>query len=516
MPQRRLLLLDAHHLRAFGWQGGLLREEGRFSSGDEGAATFSAYLGEHRASNFYLLANLAEESFHVETLPYTRGSDRKSLLSRKLGQHFHGTPLATTISLGRGKSGRRDENFLFTALTRPQLLAPWLAALQAAEAQVAGVFSLPQLGTRLLGKIRPLHPQCLLITLTRGGVRQVFFENGHPRFSRLTPLGASDAEQAAAACATETARIHQYLLSQRLIAHGIPLPVNVLAHPAHLDAFLQLCRKTPDLHPRIVDLHALGRSCGLRSLPPDSDSELLFLHLLARRPPHDQLAPAAERRFFLLWRLRSILTRTGALALLGSLLFAAMQLYVALDLRSRTEENRAQAEIEGETYTAIQKTFPPMPASTDILRAVIRRYDEIEQGSAAPEPLYLSISRGLQDAPLVEVERLDWLHGASPDEGAGMQDRSKPDAVLAGQPGQSTHAIALVHGTLPPAMADDQRGQFDAINGLAAKLRMDPSLKVTILRQSFDIESGKTLKSGGDSAAGPAQPRFLLQISRKP
>jgi hypothetical protein len=103
---------------------------------------FSEYLSKHRGSIFALLADLADEGFQIESLPYTQGADRQALLSRKLGQYFYGSPLATALSFGRDKGGRRDEKFLFTALTRPQQVEPWLAALRAVEAPLAGVYSL--------------------------------------------------------------------------------------------------------------------------------------------------------------------------------------------------------------------------------------------------------------------------------------------------------------------------------------------------------------------------------------
>ena len=93
MPQRRLLYLDANQLQAFLWQGGSLAEEGRFPQTDDGVEAFSEYLSKHRGSIFALLADLADEGFQIESLPYTQGADRQALLSRKLGQYFYGSPL---------------------------------------------------------------------------------------------------------------------------------------------------------------------------------------------------------------------------------------------------------------------------------------------------------------------------------------------------------------------------------------------------------------------------------------
>lgn len=516
MPQRRLLYLDANHLSACLWQSGTLRDEAHFQPTNEGLAEFSQYLARHRGSNYYLLADIAEEGFQIEALPYTQGSDRKAILARKLGQFFYGSPLAVAISLGREKTGRRDEKILFTALTRPQLFEPWLAALKAAEAQLAGVYSLPLLGAQLLAKIPPRHSQCLLVTMTRAGVRQSFFEEGQIRFSRLTPLSAEGAVETATACAAEAAKIHQYLLGQRMIARGTPLPVVALAHPAHMGAFLELCRKTEGLQPQIADLHAVGRACGLKTYPQDSRCEALFLHLLGQSPPRDQFAAPAERRFYRLWQARSALKSAGAIALFGCLLFAGKQFHEALDLRGVTAETQAQSASDGQKYTDIQKTFPPMPTSTDNLRAVISRYDELEKRSPPLEPLYLAISRGLHESPRIEIERIDWLLGGSPDEGAQAQG-ARPAAAASGDKagGSAAYMISIVSGSLPTAMAGDQRGQLAAIDSFVEALRKDASLKVTTLRLPFDIESGKSLKSSADTPQNAVQPKFLVHISRK-
>ena len=109
MPQQRLLYLDTNHLSALLWHGGTLHEEGHFAHDDAGVAAFSEYLAHHRRSNFRLLADVTDEGFQIETLPYTQGADRRALLARKLGQYFYGSPLSTAISCGREKTGRRDE-----------------------------------------------------------------------------------------------------------------------------------------------------------------------------------------------------------------------------------------------------------------------------------------------------------------------------------------------------------------------------------------------------------------------
>lgn len=516
MPQRRLLYLDASHLSASLWQAGTLVEEARFPAGNEGAEAFAGYLGQHAASQYYLLADIAEEGFQTESVPYAQGADRAALLARRLGQYFYGSPLATALSFGREKTGRRDEKFLFTALTRPQLFEPWLAALRAAEVQLAGVYSLPLLGAAVLAKIQPAHPRCLLVTATPAGVRQSYFEDGQIRFSRMTPLAKAGIGEIAATCAAESAKMFQYLLGQRLITRGAPLPAIVLAHPAQDGEFTRACRDSEDLHYQIVDLHTLGRACGLKSLPPDSHSQMLFLHLLAQRAPRAQFAPPADRRFFRLWQIRSILLRAGAGILAGCLLFAGKQVYEATELRSATAEITAQAEVDGGRYAAIQRTFPPVSTSPENLRALIDRFAELDRRSPPLEPIYLAISRALQAAPAVDIERIEWLLSTNPAEGLSQAEGSKaPPRPGDKAPAGAVHAISIVHGVLPEALSADQRAQLDAVGGFEAALRKDASLKVTIQRRPFDIESGKSLKSGSDAPAAASQPKFVIHLARR-
>ncbi|MBI4988901.1 MAG: hypothetical protein HZC23_08795 [Rhodocyclales bacterium] len=516
MPQRRLLYLDSNGLSACLWQGGTLHEEGHFPQDEAGIAAFSEYVARHRHSSFYLLADIADEGFQIEVLPYTQGADRSALLARKLGQYFYGSPLATALSYGREKTGRRDEKFLLAALTRPQLFEPWLAALHAAEAQLAGVHSLSLLGAQLIAKLPPVREHCLLISITRGGIRQSFFENGQLKFSRLSQMTATGAAEIAAGCAAEAAKIYQYLLGQRLLARGAPLPVLALAHPAQTGAFLEHCKNTEELQFSLHDLHAACKTCGLKTLPRDSHAESLFLHLLAQAPPREQFAQPAERRFFRLWQIRFALKSAGAVALLGCLLFAGKLLVDAFQWSGQTAEIQAQSEADAQKYQAILKTYPPMPTSTDNLRAVIGRFDDLEKRSAPVEPLFLALSRALGESPRVDLDRIQWQLNANPDDNFQSQQETRTPAANGEKPAAGAmHAIAVVHGLLPTSMATDQRGQLDAVNAFADTLRKDPSLKVTILRMPFDVESGKSLKSASEKAAEAVQPKFVVHISRK-
>lgn len=512
MSRRRLLYLDAGLLSAVLWRDGNLREEAHFRHDDEGVAAFSAYLKTHSGCTFHLLADVADEGFRIESLPCVHGADRRALLARKLGQHFDGSPLAAAISLGREKSGRRDETVLFSALTRPQLFEPWLEALRDAESPLAAIHSPPLLGPLLLRRIEPARAQCLLVTFTRAGMRQSFLADGQIRFSRLAPLGTANATAAAAACAAESARTCQYLQGRGLIAGAAPLGTVVLVHPAQTAAFLESCRDNEELQFQIVDLHALGRRCGLKSPPADSRSEALFLHLLARQAPRAQFAPATARRFFRLRQARLASQSVGAAILLGCLLFSGKQLMDLRELRQATATAVAQTEGETRRYAAIVGALPPLPTSAANLRSVIDRFEELEKRSAPLETLFAAASRSLQRFPGVSLDRIDWTAGSQPDE--AMQQERARNAAGGNRPAAGMHSVALLHCSLPGASSDGEGAQLETLNRFVSDLRADNSLGVTLVHLPFGVESGKPPGSSEGSPPATTQAKFVVQISR--
>jgi hypothetical protein len=251
MAAKRILLLDGPVLTAHCWAAGRIRFEGEFSHEPVGLEALGAYLRKHRSSLFYLLADLAEEGFQLEDLPYVQGSDRDALLQRRLSQYYYNTPLAAAISLGRAKEGRRDEKVLFAALTRIETFTPWLDTLREAEAILAGVYSVPLVlagfAPQLLGTSGPV----LFVSLTRGGVRQTFFDNGKLHFSRLSQLATRGLDEIGRTCATDSAKIFQYLVAQRQVPRGVPLRTVVLANAVQMPDLKEFCRNTNDLPFRV-------------------------------------------------------------------------------------------------------------------------------------------------------------------------------------------------------------------------------------------------------------------------
>lgn len=520
MPQRRLLFLDANLLSAYLWKDGQLLLEENFATDSKGQETFAAYLPAHRKSLFYLLAEVVEEGFQADVIPHVQGSDRTVLLKRKIDQYFFGTPLSLAFTLGRETSGRHDDKILFFALTRPQFFEPWLAALRTAECQLAGVYSMPLIATvlvNLLSSKTPVEsPRFLLVTLTHGGLRQSFFENGKLRFSRLTPLLSESLDEIAGACALETARIQQYLIGQRLLDRGVVLPTLVLVHPSQTDSFRARCANTSDLRFEFIDLVAEAGRLKLKTLPEDSHSEALFLHLMARKSPPQQFADASERRLFRLWQTRLALNSAALVILLSCMIFSGRQLIRVYQLGDNTEQVQQQAQVAGQRYALALKTLPAMPFSSATLRVVIDRYDSLVKHTATPETMYQRISEALQQVTRVELDRLDWKVGRNPEEGLPASGGPGKQPAPANSP-NSTELFVIVdiYAQLPMTLKNDERTLKSIIDAFSASLSKDGKVQARILKLPFDVESTKSLKSGDENAAVVEAPKFALRLIQK-
>lgn len=514
MPQRRVLFLATAHLVACRVGGGAVEPEDEFAADAAGLAAFAAYLGHHRGSIFTLLADLPEEGFQLEEIPHSSGKDRAAIVRRKLGQYFYGTPFALALSQGRLKTGRRDERLLLMALTQPQHLDPWLDVLRATQSILAGIHSLPQLVRHLLPTDAPA--QQLIITRTRGGLRQTYFADRQLRFSRLTPLATGSTEESAIAAALEAGKMHQYLASQRLIERGKPLATRVLVHPAQVSAMRERCRDNPELRFEFADLLQETKRLGLSSPCADSRAESLFCHLLERKPPAEQFAPPAERAYHRLWKTRFALKAVSALVFVGALLFAAHRGLEIMELREDIERIGQQTQLDQRHYDDTLRALPKIPISIDNLRDLITRYEQVAKRAPGPAPLLAQLSQSLDAYPSIALEQVEWEIAEKIDAGA-------PGAAPGNAPGTpplppdmaaGPYAQATVTARLPVAMSGDQRGQINLVAGFVKHLGLAPETLVVVLQPPVDTQSGKTLKSGDETGIQEA-PRFSFRLIRK-
>jgi hypothetical protein len=493
---RRLLYLNTHRLSAYLWQGGRLHAEASFANGEEGLAAFSDYLGSHRKSEFALLANIAEEGHVLETIPFLQGADRQALITRKIGQHFMGSPLAAAFSLGYEKTRRKNEKLLLSALTNPAHFDPWLQRIGEAEAPLAGIYTVAQLGGRLLQKLGDKDKRCILLSLQDHSIRESYLVNGQTLFSRMAPINDSSIAGIASSFTAEASKLQQYLIGQRLIGRDESLPVFIIAHPAALPAIEKACPEHGKLHFAIVDSHQAAAKLGLKTPPEDNRCDLLYLHLLATSPPRQQFAGAAHRHDYRLAQLRRGIIACGLIIFLGGLLFAARESYIAWSLANETRQLLASQQEFDDRYGEVSGRFPQLGIDKDTLRQLTDRYAELSRQQRLPEQTLQRLSRVLDQVPAVTLSGIEWQIGRNPTDNQDSQE------------------ITTVRGSIDSDATASIRQVLAIFETFTDRLRIDPDNRVRVLQPPYDMESERSLR-GGDEVENSRQPRtFAIEITR--
>lgn len=514
MKPKHILLFDGNRLAIHTWKDGHVHPEGHFTADAGGFENFDNWLGQHHGNLLYLLADVAEEGFQLEDIPWVQGGDRIALIKRRLGQHFYGTPLAVGLSLGRASDGRRDEKMLLAALTHAEAFAPWIEAIHRARAILAGIWSIPlvlaECGPRWIKGSEP----ALLVTLTAGGVRQSFFADGKLRFSRLTPLATHSQNEMARVIGNESFNTWQYLVGQRQIRRGAVVRVVVLASAAQAPGIRQHCPQHDELVYEFLDLAAAAQDEGLKSSSPGDTADELIVHALAKKPPRLQFARSAERHFYRLWQIRFALTSAAAIILAGGLLFALKNWSDSRTLAEKAATAEAGRQLATQRYDVLLASLPRVDVTPDNLRLLMGRLDELQQYSPLLEPLLIQLANVLNDMPKIELVSLDWKIGPRPQTQQKVGAGATPAAAAMAAAG-GAWSVLEVQAQLPLGLSSSLRAQKEIIDAFAERLK-NPQTTVQIVAMPFDVEPGKPLKSridGGDNRTSGA-PQFTLQIAR--
>ena len=108
------------------------------------------------------LASLSELRAAPRGLRAQPPSDLGWGIKRKFEQFYRNTPFRQATLLHRQEEGRRDDEMLFSALTNPQRISPWLDALLANHIPLVGIYSIPNISTPLLRNIPSVSAAVIL------------------------------------------------------------------------------------------------------------------------------------------------------------------------------------------------------------------------------------------------------------------------------------------------------------------------------------------------------------------
>jgi hypothetical protein len=514
LPETRVFYIASTGLTAYLRRRGELRKEATFTPGEEGIARFAEYVAGNPRSLCYVLADVVEEDFFQENIPYLHGGDRRVLLTRKLAQRYRDTSLALALSLGTETTGRREERILYSSFTNTQQFQSWLSVLRAAQARIAGVYSVSLL-TPLVGRLmRSKSQRYMLVSVQQAGLRQSYVENGRIRFSRLGRMELGDPRSLAEASAAESLRFYQYLANSRMLPREeSPLEVMVLAPSKYRPLYVEACASTAQLRFQVLDLEDVERRAGLRSAPTGTLAEGLFLYLLGRKYFPAQFADDALRRFYDLWRIQLGLATAGAAVLVVCLLISGMKLFDISRIDRLADADRREEADASRQYAGMQANFPKTPMPADVLKATAKNYRAVVQQEGSLQDMLVEISQALALTPQIDVERIEWGIGSG--KRTGAREASKAAAPSTGAAAEPRVQTVEISGRLLVQQASDYRNISMVVDQFVDALRARPGFEVVATRLPFDINAEKSISGDIGAARSADVPRFSVTVSRR-
>ena len=536
MFRKHLFYLTNQQLIALVWRRGLLADSKRFTADGRGQAAFASYLENDVALRAYLLTDLIEEDFRVELIPHVGPRDRKGLLERKLSQIYRTTPYRHARIQGREASGRKDDRVLYTAISNSELLAPWLDILQAHKTPLVGIYSAPLLAGRLLKPLQLDAKHVLLVTLHEGGgLRQSYFQSGHLKFSRMTPLNENSAVQFASFVVSEVERTLQYLDSLRYREAEESLQACVICHRNAVPDFNRSFLDTPGLHYKFLDIGLAAKSIGLKLSPPDSDASTLLLHSVAQRTPRNHFAQPAQTHYAVLWRARRAMFAVSFVIALVSGIAGGGYLFEGHLLRGEIAQARLHSQSIEQDRRATMQRLPTTTVAPDVMSNTVSFYNDVIANAPDFSRFAIELSQVLNEYNNIRLSKVSWaatkdltkLPAYTPEVGrhsdAIKSIRSAAGAIQAAidrVPGaqlayQGYYQVAMIEGEVT-GLRNDYRSALAGIEELIESLQRLPGATVSPIVMPLDTSPESILRGKATSALDTGQARFALQLLRAP
>ena len=530
MASRRVFFVSNARLAVHHREGGKLLEPFSFSADEEGLARFAHYLERRPDDVTYVVAGVVEEEFREAAVPHVLGRDRRTLLRTKSAKLFPGTRYVHSTRLGRAPGGRRDDRVLFSAITRPGVLAPWLGPIARHEVPLAGIYSPAVLTGAMLKAVGAEGGHVLVVSFqSGGGLRQTCFLRGRLRLSRLAAMPEPAAGRAGAHVLAEIEKTCRYLDSLRPDGVGATADagrpeVFLLSHGGALDALRREIGGDPRTGPTLVDLAGVARRLGMRRWGGEAEADRLFVHALARRPAPNHYATPEETRRFSMLRARAFLKAASVLLMAGGCLFGGVTLLEGVVAGGYARALALQAALYEDRYRRARATLPPAPAEPEEIARVVSVASALQARRGDPRDLLALVSEALSAFPRVRIESVSWR--TSGDAEAEVAAAGRPggrggpggsgESSGSGEPGASSRAgderagpdtlfhLALVSARIDP-FDGDYRAAIDTIHRFTDALAAPPGVEhVRILALPLDLSPHRTLAGDADAAAGAA------------
>ena len=517
MAAKILVSLTARSARFALFERGALSRLEAYENGESAWNAFGTLLQQYADTPVYLMLDTVDEEYRTEILPHVRGSARREMLKRKLGQLLRTAPYRASWLQGREQGGgkRQDDIYLFLALNSGELLRPYLDHIQRLRAPLAGIYLLPQVSQALATQLKCATPGVLLVSCQQGGLRQSYFLNGRLRISRLTPFDPQGDMQrdanVAEYYAAEIEKSRLFLYNSRLLPRDVRLTVQLLDFDGKLTGLPAQLPQDPNLSCQCIPFEQVCATLGIAANALPGDSEALHLYLLGKYPPAVSLAAPQLTGDFTVHQWRLGLYAASAALTAAALLWSGYNLYRGYANQAAIKNVMADTARYRAQYEEAARHFPAAPVSADKLRRAVEITGQLKQLARTPETFMQTVAQGLNAFPQIQLDRMQWQY--APDSGAAATVQATNADANWRQQGEIEAEIRPFTG--------DYRSALALIERFAAALRSQSGVAdVKITKLPVDLDSGTALRGSTqdnvETKPGAAQFKLKIMLKRKP
>ncbi len=523
MADKLLIGISAQGATAAHWRGNRITDCRMYANDEGGLTEFREHLQSFSNVPVHVMVDAVEEDYRFETLPHAFGSDRDEMVVRKLKQHYRNTPYVTAWLLGRDSGKRRDDRYLFSALTNPELIGGWLQALSARGLPIAGIYLLPMVNAALTEKLDVKAPNLLMVAQHASGLRLTFFRERQFRLSRLTRGDSGRAENRTRYFAEEISNTRLYLHALRTLTLDEHLSVLLIDLSDELaEVAVNIAHDNPSLECVRLGRQELTTRLGISESLLDASPYTPYLHLLGLKTPQSNLAPAPVTAGYKRYQARRAIHAGCAALALGAGIWAGANLFQIAMLRGDAEDAARRTAQLSAQYQEATRQFPQAPASADNLKRAVEIAQKLRENLRTPENMMRLVSGALEASPSVVLRQFAWKYGTTELEGEGAAASRPaaspgPAAAAPTSPGLARRQSGLIEGEIRP-FRGDYRAAIETINAFAGRLAKDPAVaEVRVTKLPLNVNP--TLSLAGNTLDTPEQSGtadFKLLVVFKP
>jgi hypothetical protein len=511
MAVKIVMCISAEQATAAISQRGRLTDIRKFGNDEKGWSAFETYLRRRPRATISIMADSIDEDYRIERLPHASSGDRKQLIARKLRQLFRGTQFASAALQDRIVGRRPEDQYLFAAVTRPELLAPWLRIVNAVQVPVAGIYLLPVIALSVIESLKPEHTDLLLVSKNESGLRQTFCKNLKMQVSRLTPRRDDD-EHNATLYAEEINSTRMYLDALTLTHVDDVVTVLILDQDDSLAELPDaIARERPNMQCMRFGPTELENKLGVQAAVMANCADALCLQLLATTRPAMNLAPSTLKTRLQVHVVGKLIYAAAAAIVVFGLLWATVDGIRAMLGESEAARLADEMRSYQQRYQDVTAHFPNAPASSQILRDSVEIAKRIDADRRTPRQLLLLVGSALTDSPDIGLNKIEWIYG-NPDTVPATSQLVDFTPNLVNGMAQ----IGIVSAEVR-SYEGDNRAALTAIRAFIRKIADDERVEqVGVLRLPLDLDPSNGLTGSTASQQGTASAPFQVAVVLRP